>query len=252
VKKTPSIDGDSSAGVPLAELVHSARQEEFECAAKSEELTEDLALALLKRTDLTATALELLAKNAAVMKHRRVLVGIVSHAKTARQVSLPMARRLYTFELMRIVLLPAVPADLKLAIEQTIVSRLETVSAGERLALAKQGSTRTAAALLFDGEARVMKAALDNPRLTEVFVVRAVMREGASASVIQAVCGHSRWSLRREVQMALLRNEHTPMAKALQFARGFPVGTLKEVLRDSRLSERIKRYLMAELKRREG
>jgi hypothetical protein len=207
----------------------------MEFAAANAELTEDLALALLKRTDLTGATLEALARNASVMKHRRVLTGIVSHAKTLRQVSLPIARRLYTFELMRIALLPAVPADLKLAIEQTIVSRLETVSA----------------ALLLDSETRVMKAALDNPRLTEVFVVRAVMREDASASLVQAVCGHSRWSLRREVQMALLRNEHTPMAKALQFARGFPVATLKEMLRDSRLSERIKRYLNQELGSRE-
>jgi hypothetical protein len=235
----------------LAELVHSARQEDVEFAAGNAELSEDLAVALLKRTDLPGSTLEALAKNASVMKHRKVLAGIVSHPKTPRQVSLPIARRLYTFELMRIVLLPAVPSDLKLAIEQTMVSRLETVSAGERLALAKQGSTRTAAALLLDGETRVMKAALDNPRLTEVFVVRAVMREDASASLIQAVCGHSRWSLRREVQMALLRNEHTPLAKAVQFARGFPVAKLKEVLRDSRLSLRIKRYLSEELERRE-
>lgn len=223
----------------------------MEFAAANCELTEDLALALLKRTDLTGPTLEALAKNASVMKHRRVLVGIVSHAKTPRQVSLPIARRLYTFELMRIVLLPAVPSDLKLAIEQTIVSRLETVSVGERFALAKQGSTRTAAALLMDSEARVMKAALDNPRLTEAFMTRAVMREDASANLIQAVCGHSRWSLRREVQMALLRNEHTPLAKAVQFARGFPVAMLKEVLRDSRLSPRVKKYLADELGRRE-
>jgi hypothetical protein len=251
VTKISSSESEVPASAPLAELVHSQWQEEFESAAKSAELTEDLALALLKRTDLPGTTLELLAKNASVMKHRRVLAGIVSHPKTPRQVSLPIARQLYTFELMRIVLLPAAPSDLKLAIEQTIVSRLETVSAGERLALAKQGSTRTAAALLLDSESRVMKAALDNPRLTEVFVVRAVMREDATASLIQAVCAHSRWALRREVQMGLLRNEHTPLAKAVQFARGFPVAVLREVLRDSRMSGRIKKYLADELARRE-
>jgi hypothetical protein len=251
VTKSSSSDEAGWANGQLAELVHSARQEDLEFAAASGELTEDLALTLLKRTDLTASALERLAKNANVMKHRRVLVGIVSHPKTPRQVSLPIARRLYTFELMRIVLLPAVPADLKLAIEQNIVSRLATVSAGERLSLAKQGSTRTAAELLLDAETRVMNAALDNPRLTEVFVVRAVMREDASAKLVQAVCGHTRWSLRREVQIALLRNEHTPLARAVQFARGFPVAKLKEVLRDSRMPARIKQYLTDELKRRE-
>jgi hypothetical protein len=242
--------GDGEAkGAALAELVHSTVGEDLERAAGDAALTEDLALALLERKDLQGSTLEALARNAGVMSYRRVLVGLAAHPKAPRQVSMPIARRLYTFELMRIVLLPAVPADLKLAIEQTIVSRLATVSAGERLALAKQGSTRTAAALLLDTETRVMTAALDNPRLTEVFVVRAVMREDAPGSLVQAVCGHSRWSLRREVQLALLRNEHTPLAKAVQFARGLPVTKLKEVLRDSRMSPRIKKYLTEELNR---
>ena len=50
--------------------------------------------------------------------------------------------------------------------------------------------------------------------------------------------------------MALLRNEHTPLAKAVQFARGFPVAMLKEVLRDSRLSVRVKNFITQELARR--
>ena len=102
------------------------------------------------------------------MKHRRVLAAIVSHVKTPRHVSLPIARHLYTFELLQIALTPAVSADVKMAVEDAITMRLESISAGERLALAKRGSTRIAAALLFDKEPGVMKAALVNPFMTEV------------------------------------------------------------------------------------
>lgn len=109
-----------------------------------------------------------------------------------------------------------------------------------------------AGALLLDPEMRVVHAALQNARMTERYVVRAIMRAEASAAFIQAVCAHARWSLRREVQLALLRNEHTPLAKALQFARTLPKSTLREVLQHSRLPANTKAYLTAELGKRKS
>ena len=82
------------------------------------------------------------------LDHRKVIVAVVAHPRTPRHVSLPSARHLYTFELMQIALLPTLAADLKINIEETLVSRLETISEGERLTLAKRGSARVAAALL--------------------------------------------------------------------------------------------------------
>src|SRR5439155_2208472 len=111
-------------------------------------LTEDLALPLLTRRDLNERVLDDLSKNGAVMKHRKVLIALVRHPRTPRHVSLPIARRLYTFELMQIALTPGVAADLKMVVEDAIISRLASVSAGERLALSRRASTRVAAALL--------------------------------------------------------------------------------------------------------
>lgn len=243
-REQPGRDSD------LNNLIHSQAADDLRAAAADPRLTEDFALTLLGRRDLSSSALEALASNASVMKHRRVIVGLVAHPRTPRYVSLPIARRLYTFELMKIALLPAIHADLRLAIEEAMVARLETVSAGERLSLARQGSTRVAAALLSDSEPRVMRAALENARLTEAYVVRAIVRDESGAQLIQAICAHSRWSLRKEVQLALLRNEHTPLAKAVQFARTLPTPTLREVLKNSRLSSQIKGYLSREVERR--
>jgi hypothetical protein len=114
-------------------------------------LTEDLALALLKRADLPAEVLELLAKNANALKSRKVKLALASHPRTPRHVSVPLARQFYTFDLMKVALSPAVPADVKVAVDDVLISRLKTVTIGERLTLARRASGRVAAALLLDG-----------------------------------------------------------------------------------------------------
>jgi hypothetical protein len=47
--------------------------------------------------------------------------------------------------------------------------------------------------------------------------------------------------------MALLRNEYTPMARALEFARRIPPAQLCDLLHSSRLPESIKSYLRKDL-----
>jgi hypothetical protein len=234
----------------LLELIHSQSQQDLRLAASDHRLNEELALSLLTRRDLHGSVLEELSKNQNVMKHRKVIVALVSHPRTPRYVSLPITRRLYTFELMKVALLPPVPADVKMIAEDAIVSRMDTVSSGERLALAKQGTTRVAASLLCDQEERVMMAALNNPRLTEPWIVKALMREDSPDHLVHAVGAHPKWSFRKEVQIALLRNEHTPMPRAVQIATTLPVNTLREVLATSRLQEKVKEYLQQELEKR--
>ncbi len=234
----------------LERLVHSQVVEEVRAAAMDRRMTEDLALALLVRRDLRGDVLEELSKNMTVMKHRRVIVGLVCHPRTPRYVSLPITRRLFTFELMRIALLPPVPADVKMIAEEAVINRLETISSGERLSLAKAGSTRIAAALLVDAESRVTDAALLNSRLTEPFVVKALMRDDAPKHFVHSVCTHPKWSVRKEVQVALLKNRHTPMARAVYIAGQLSSLALREVLNTARLSDDLTAYLHDEIERR--
>jgi hypothetical protein len=127
-------------------------------------LTEDLAMALLKRSDLPPEVLEQLAKNANALKSRKVKIALVSHPHTPRHVSVPLARQFYTFDLMKVALSPVVPADVKVAVDDVLISRLKAVTVGERLTLARRASGRVAAALLLDPEnagAKVVDAIAD-------------------------------------------------------------------------------------------
>ena len=213
-------------------------------------LSEDAALALLRRPDLPADVLEQLGKDGTVLKHRKVKLALVEHPKTPRHVSLPLIRQLYTFDLMQVALTPAVPADVKLAADEALCNRMETISSGEKLTLAHRGSRRVAGELLLDRDPRVMQAALQNSRLTEALIVRALFGQETTGGFVEAVSHHPQWSLRREVRVALLRNEKTPMARAVEFARGIPIGQLREILQGSRLPGNVKSFLLADVEKR--
>lgn len=245
----PAPEPPRSAEQLLA-LLHSRVPEELVAAAASRLLTEDLALAFLNRRDLPGRALEEISKNASVMKHRKVIVAVVGHPRTPRHVAMPIARHLYTFELMQIALGPAIPADIKVAAEEAIVARLETISSGERLSMARQGSTRIAAELLHDPEERIFMAAMMNPRLTEVWIGKALRKKDVRPEFVRAVCKHEKWSLRRDLRLDLLRNPHTPFAFAISFAQSLPTQQLREVLRQSELPENVRSYLAGEVERR--
>lgn len=211
------------------------------------DLNEDLALARLKQPDLAPEAIEQLSKNSLVSKSRKVKLAIVTHPKTPRYTSATLIRQLFTFDLMRVALTPVAPGDIKRAAEDVLIHRLESVSLGERLSLARRASGRVAAELLQDSETRVFRAALQNSRLTESSIVRMLLREGAAASFVTAVCQDGKWSLRREVRIALLRNEKTPMARAVEFARSLPAKVVRETLRQSRLPANVRDYVLKEI-----
>jgi len=235
---------------PLEELVHSRDPEVLRALAANPHLTEELALALLTRRDLPPPALEALAKNAALTRRRKVIVALVSHPRTPRHLSLPITRHLYTFELMRIALLPAIAADLKVSVEEALIARLESISSGERITLARRGSTRVAAALLCDPEERVRLAALENPHMTEEWIVKALAKDEAPVPLLHAVARHPKWSLRRDIQLALLRHPSTPLAHAIAIADKLPTPVLRDLLTQSHLQPGIRAYFLSLLHRR--
>jgi hypothetical protein len=242
------LESDKPSGVNPANFAQSPNDPS--ASAANTGLSEDAALALLRRPDLPADVLERLGKNSNVLKHRKVKLALVEHPKTPRHVSLPLVRQLYTFDLMQVALTPVVPADVKLAAEEALCNRMETISSGEKLTLAHRASGRVARELLLDRDSRVMQTALQNARLTEALIVRALMRPEATVAFVEAVSHHGKWSLRREVRVALLRNEKTPMARAVEFARGMPAVQVKEILQGSRLPGNVKSCLLADVEKR--
>jgi hypothetical protein len=206
-------------------------------------LSEDLALSQLINRDITANAIEKITQNAGIMKSRKVRMALASHPRTPRRIALRVIRELYTFELMRLALLPGTAGDLRRVADEFLLSRLSSITLGERISLARRSCGRIAGALLLDKETPVWQAALANPRLNESAIVKALQRSTAVPAFVESVSRHAKWSVRPEIRVALLRNAHTPFARAIEFARRIPPAQLRDILHTSRLPERIKQYL---------
>ncbi len=185
-------------------------------------LTEDAALAMLERRDISAEEIEQLAKQPGMLASRKVMMGIARHIRTPRHVAIPLVRQLFVFELMQVALTPVVAADIKLLAEQCLVGKLGSVTLGERLTLAKRGSTRVAAALLTDADGRVRDAALNNPYMTEMWIVRALMKPGVPAAFKEAVKRHAKWACRTEIQRAIDGAGNMAQKKKVQKERSDP------------------------------
>src|SRR5579864_1914870 len=69
-------------------------------------LNEDQTLALLQRPDYPSESIEQRARNASLMKSRKVRIAIAAHPRTPRHISLRLIRELYPFDLMRFALQP--------------------------------------------------------------------------------------------------------------------------------------------------
>jgi hypothetical protein len=206
-------------------------------------LSEDLALSQLINRDITANAIEKITQSAGIMKSRKVRMALAAHPRTPRRIALRVIRELYTFELMQLALLPGTAGDLRRVADEFLLSRLSSITLGERISLARRSSGRIAGALLLDKETPVWQAALENPRLTESAIVKALQRSTAVPAFVESVSHHMKWSVRPETRVALLRNAHTPFARAIEFARRIPPAQLRDILHTSRLPERIKQYL---------
>ena len=240
------------ADAQLDRLIHDPSSEILVAVAADQRLTEDLALALLNRRDLPGEVLQELNRNTSVARLQKVRLAVAAHPRTPRHVSLPLLRALRTFELMHLALLPALAADVKRAAEEVLITKLASVSSGERLSLAKQASGRIAAALLTHKEERILQAALLNPRMTEAHIVKALKAEAGTELLAPAVARHQKWLPRMEVKAALLGNRHTPFARVVQIAAELPLRALKDVLHNARLAPNVKGYLREVLAKRAG
>jgi hypothetical protein len=189
-------------------------------------LNEDLVLAQLKDRDLPADTIEGISQNAALMKSRKVRMELAAHPRTPRRIAFRIIRELYTFDLMRFALMPAAAADLKQVADQALLTRLPSITLGERISLARRGSGTIAGALLRDKEEQVWQAALENPRLSEAAVVKAIL-ESESQGWVETITLHAKWSLRVEVQAALLRKSQGESVQLLvaQGLDGIEVGS---------------------------
>jgi len=234
-----------SARAEIERLFNETAKDVLLGLARNPHLQERDLLRLLERKDLAHEVVLELAHHKAVRRSYTVQLALVRHPKTPRQVSLPLMKFLYLFDLLRVAQTPAVPADVKMVAEETILKKIAGMPRGQRTSLARRGTGRLAASLLLDPDPELIRSALDNPYLTEAYLLKVLSREGLPPEVVEQISQHQRWSHHYYLRLALIRNPLTPLARVLAFLPDLAVTDLREICQDHRMPEQVRKYIEA-------
>ncbi len=232
------------SGEELKPLVHDGAEEVLRALVANRALEEDDLLVLLRRPDLSPEVLRQVATDATRTTSYQVRLALVRHARTPASAGLKFVPLLHLFDLVAVSLIPHLPREVKAAAEGSILGQLKQLPLGVRITLARRtGSDTVLGRLLVDREARVVEAALTNPRLTEGLVVRALRDASAPPHSIDMISRSGRWAVRHDVRFALVRNRHTPLARALQFLQTLTRSDIQELSRDASVPQQLRSYL---------
>ncbi len=110
------------------------------------------------------------------------------------------------------------------------------VPLGMRRSLARRNDIGLIERLLGDPDPEVLANLLNNPRITELEVVRMAARSPVREEVLTAIARHPRWSSSHRVRLALAHNPGTPTGITLGLLHLLLIQDLEELARDGRLS----------------
>ncbi len=211
--------------------------------ARNPNLLERDLLRLLERRDLPAAVLREISLHKETARHYAVRLALARHPKSPRLVSLPILKFLYLFDLVRVVHTPAVPADLKIAAEEIILMRAESLPRGQKIALARRSSGRVVAGLFVTEDRELIQAGLDNSYLTEAHILKVLALETLPPVVVEMIACHPRWATRYFIRLALVRNRSTPFKHVLVFLPDLAIPDLRDICLDRRMPEEVRHYV---------
>jgi len=178
--------------------------------------------------------------------------AIVFHRNASRTLKLNLMHFLGWRDLSRLSEDAHQVVPIKRAAETLLKKQIEEMALGEKVALARIAGPTIVSALRVELHPDVVAALLTNPRLTEDEVLAICSEERASQAVLSAVGSSSRWSGRRTVRMALLRNPVTPAQVSLQFLDSLAGSDLQEIISLSTTSRMVRATAKQLLKSRNG
>lgn len=213
--------------------------------ARNPNLQERDLLRLLERKDLAGEVIREIAAHKEAARNYAVRLALTRHPKTPRLISLPILKFLYLFDLVRVSQTPAVPTDVKLVAEETILKKVDTVPRGEKITLARRSSGRVAASLLVTQDRELIGAALQNPFLSEAHLLRVLALQDLPRIVVESIAQNEKWSCRYHLRLALIRNPLTPLPRVLAFLPDVAVNDLRDACLDRRMPEQVRKYVLA-------
>jgi hypothetical protein len=219
----------------LFAVIQDAREDVLLAALRNPGLDHQHLLALLKRRGIGSVITAIFTSKRHIEVYS-VKFALVAHPDTQPHIAQTLLPFLYIFDLLKLSLIPGVSADIRLCAERKIVQLIPAQPLGNKLTLARRGSSAVLEALLREGMQNVVEVCLDNQHLKEGALHQFLTSSHATAENVSIVARNNRWKCRPNIRLAILKNPRTPLIWFTVFLPGVPVATLRDLLASPRLT----------------
>jgi hypothetical protein len=210
--------------------------EVLQAALRNPNLDENHLLALLKLRGLPEEFFNLIYASKRFVEIPQVVFALTRHPETPSRIAQTLLPRLAIFELVKICQMQGVTPDQRLAAERLIIQKLPGQPLGNKLTLARRGTSAVVEALLKEGVYPLVEACLDNPHLKEGSLHQFITSAAATAENLSVIARSTRWKNRPNIRLAILKNPRTPAIWFTLFLPALPRNVLKELLSVPRLT----------------
>ena len=210
-------------------------------------VTEEHVLIIANRKNLPPEIFDTIFKDKRWSESYPVRLALARNPKTPLFTAISIARFLRLFDVADLARNHLIPAISRKKMESIVIDKLPTLALGVKKSLAKVASGEILLSLIEDGYPDVVKICLDNPHLIEAHLYKVINRKTTTAGTIRTISESQNWTCRYHVKFALIRNEHTPLARSVLFLNGMRILDLKELYRDPLLPVNVRPYIHREL-----
>ncbi len=167
-------------------------------------------IAVLRSPFVTAEVIDELSLLRSLLANYEVRCAIARHRRTPEIVALRFVSGLFWRDLLEITVDMRIRSAVRTVAEKYLLQRLERLTTGERVTLARRATSSVLAQLRHDPNLKVIKALLHNARLTEPVVLPLAASESALPRVLDLIASNPKWGSRYEIKVALSRNTRSP------------------------------------------
>ncbi len=201
---------------------------------------------LLERPDLPGAFLQSVTRSRWI-RSARVQFYLVSNPNTPLAQAMNFVKFLFWRELNLVAMNFRVATEVRHMAESVLFQRLPALAVGEKVALARVACGQVLKMLRLDKESRITAALLENPRLVEEDVLFIINQSRTPGPVLETVARDLKWSTRKEVRVALLRNGSTPLSAVIPFITQLNTQDLKSLLHDPKVPAAVRRMIKTRL-----
>lgn len=203
-------------------------------------------LKVLERTDLPGEFLQAVATSRWI-RVPRVQFYLVNNPATPLPQAMNFVKFLFWRDLNLTLMNFKLSPEVRHLAEGVLSQRLPAMAVGEKVALARLAGGQILKTLRMEKDARITAALLENSRVVEEDVLFIINQGRTPAPVLESIARDPKWSCRREVRVALLRNASTPLSAVIPFIAQLGPNDLRVLATDAKVPPAVRRMIQTRL-----